>query len=72
MNLFYFIQTIASFTALLPLIEPHIGAVIWRSINLAAPPLFYLIIFNKGVFGEGFSRLAWGFRRKNKIYPINV
>ena len=69
-NFYYFI--IASFTALLPWIETHIGAVIWRSINLAAPPFFFLIMLHKGIFGETWSRVVWCFKKKNRIYPINV
>ena len=70
--LFHLFYTIASFTTLVPLFETHIVAVIWRSINLAAPPFFYLIMLNKGVFGAGFSRIPGCFKKENRIYPINV
>jgi hypothetical protein len=56
----------------MPWIETHIGRVIWRSINLAAPPLFYLIMLHKGIFREGLIRVAECFKKENRIYPIHV
>ena len=56
---------------LFPIVETHVGALIWRVINLGAPPLFYLFMLHSDVIGDNFGRVGRFLKKENVVYPIN-
>ena len=51
---------------LFTIVETHVGALIWRVINLGAPPLFYLFMLHSDVLG----RIGRFLKKENVVYPI--
>jgi hypothetical protein len=71
-HIFLFVQMVSSLVLLLTVIDIYFRALLWRSINLAAPALLYLLTINREKRINKIITVVGFIKNDNRIYSCNM